>query len=609
MIRSGDSDLRSYVLARQDVTELVRRGLQYLESGGAPGRAERCRDLLARLAEDRFNLAVVGQFKRGKSTLMNAIIGRDVLPTGVLPLTSAITTLRYGPRERVRLQRRGWTLEQEIPLSQLADFVTEEGNPGNERGLVEARVELPVPFLRRGLHFIDTPGVGSSHEENTATTQAFLPSADAVIFVTGVDAPLGDAESRFLLEIREHVRQLLVVVNKIDTVPDEDRDRVVDFVRARLSETLGLDGLRVHAASATLALSARLRADAAALERSGVLALEAAIADFLANEQGRSFLVSILDHLLVLLEPDGQARAEESGRAADLPEDGRGGDLREAVRSARARLLDGSPLASEPSASTDGTVPGPQADGSERLRRAIATSAGPAPAPRVPRTTASCPVCLAQGDALFRFFATWQHALATDGAAREAFLATGGFCPAHAWQFQQLASPQTIGVAYVPLVEAAAARLRAVPPQASPGPTAGTSAQASDVVARSADASCPACEVARQAQAAAAARLLQDLGTEEGRTRYGRTDGLCLRHFEQVLADAADGDVRTWLVSDQVRRLEELAEDVHAATLKREATRRALLNEDEARAWRRALVAIVGERVASGAPPPAEDRV
>jgi hypothetical protein len=154
---------------------------------------------------------VVGQFKRGKCTLMNAVLERDLLPTGLLPLTSAITTLCYGPTEHVVLRRKGWSWEQEAPLAQLPDSITERGNPGNEKGLLEARVELPLPFLRRGLHFIDTPGIGSARHENTAITFAFLPQMAAVIFVTSVEAPLSEAEEGFLLDIRGQVRHLFVI--------------------------------------------------------------------------------------------------------------------------------------------------------------------------------------------------------------------------------------------------------------------------------------------------------------------------------------------------------------------------------------------------------------
>jgi GTP-binding protein EngB required for normal cell division len=223
--------LRDYVLAKQRTVELVRAAQQALQDGGRTGSSEQCQALLVDLAEDRFNLAVVGQFKRGKSSLMNAIIGRDLLPTGLLPLTSAITTLRYGPEEKVVLRRKGWALEPEVPLAELADYVTERGNPGNEKGLIEARVDQPIGFLRRGLHFVDTPGIGSSRTENTATTYEFLPKADALIFVTSVEAPLSEAEEAFLQDVRGHVRRLFVVVNKTDLLAAGERREVLDYVR------------------------------------------------------------------------------------------------------------------------------------------------------------------------------------------------------------------------------------------------------------------------------------------------------------------------------------------------------------------------------------------
>src|SRR6266498_5765102 len=117
------NQLRQYTLAKQQVSDLVRASRQLFERLKDEPQMDRCRDLLVKLAEDRFNLAVLGQFKRGKSSLMNAIMGRDLLPTGLLPLTSAITTLCYGSTERVVLRRKGWALEQEVPLAHLADFI------------------------------------------------------------------------------------------------------------------------------------------------------------------------------------------------------------------------------------------------------------------------------------------------------------------------------------------------------------------------------------------------------------------------------------------------------------------------------------------------------
>ena len=111
------SDLRTYTRAKQAVAAVVRRLDAHFRHADDEPRAEACRELMVKLAEDRFTLAVLGQFNRGKSSLMNALMGRQILPTGVLPLTSAITVLRFGSRERLVVERKGWSFAETAPLS------------------------------------------------------------------------------------------------------------------------------------------------------------------------------------------------------------------------------------------------------------------------------------------------------------------------------------------------------------------------------------------------------------------------------------------------------------------------------------------------------------
>jgi hypothetical protein len=87
---------------------------------------------------------------------MNAIVGRSFLPTSILPLTSAITILRFGPAERLVISRENRSFDDEAPVSALPDYVTETGNPGNQKRIKAVYVEFPSPFLRRGLEFVDT---------------------------------------------------------------------------------------------------------------------------------------------------------------------------------------------------------------------------------------------------------------------------------------------------------------------------------------------------------------------------------------------------------------------------------------------------------------------
>ncbi|MGH7997042.1 MAG: dynamin family protein, partial [Opitutaceae bacterium] len=169
---AAETRLQSYERLKLALGAQVRLLRESLKGRGDAQRAERCDALMTKLAEDRFTLAVLGQFKRGKSSLMNAVIGREILPVGLLPLTSAITVLRFGPSERLLVRHAHWAFLEEAPLEELPNFVTEKGNPGNRRQVQAAYLELPLPFLRHGLEFVDTPGIGSAISANTATTHA-----------------------------------------------------------------------------------------------------------------------------------------------------------------------------------------------------------------------------------------------------------------------------------------------------------------------------------------------------------------------------------------------------------------------------------------------------
>ena len=590
------ASLRRYTLAKQEVTALTRAAKQFFEARDARNAAEHCQALLVQLAEDRFNLAVVGQFKRGKSTLMNAVLGRDLLPTGLLPLTSAITTLCYGSTERVLLRRTGWTLEQEVPLAQLADYITERGNPGNERGLVEARVELPLPFLRRGLHFIDTPGIGSASHENTATTYAFLPQMAAVIFVTSVEAPLSEAEERFLADIRGQVRQLFVVVNKMDMLGDTDRAEVLGYIQTQIQQLFGTGAVHLSPLSARDGLIAKLNHDDTSLYRSGLASFEQALTAFLAEAQGRTFLVSILDRTLRIF-----AEADATLAFANSENESRGSasELRQTMESLRASLLTDAPLSAALHAAEPTTADPRVIDQAIAAGRTPARKAGGG---QTNTRTRTCPICVVQGQALFAFFAKWQYTLATDATAQRAFAAQRGLCPVHTWQYQEMASPQGISDGYAPLIETLAVELSRLSERTVEHAAASLAALIASSI------TCAACRLVRETAAERVAQLLVHLITAEGRADFASSAGICLPHLQVAFAhmeSSVDGIserkvVTEFMLHEQVRHLEDLADDLRSYTLKRDALRRGLLNQEEADAWRRALVQLVGERAARG---------
>ncbi len=198
------------------------------------------RDLVAarvRVAEDRFNLVVLGEFKRGKSTLVNALLDRDVLPTGVIPLTSVVTLLGPGPVERLVIRFIDGR-EEEHNLDELAAFVTEACNPRNVLGVDVARVELDHRLLRAGLELVDTPGTGSIHSHNSEVARGFLPRVDAALCVPDGGQPLSEGERELLAEAAGRLPRLLVVVNKLDHLEAQDREQAIEFIRSALRDVL-----------------------------------------------------------------------------------------------------------------------------------------------------------------------------------------------------------------------------------------------------------------------------------------------------------------------------------------------------------------------------------
>lgn len=199
--------------------------------------ATEARAFARRTAEGRFFVACVGQFKRGKSTLLNALLGMPLLPTGVLPVTSVVTVIRAGetPAGRV-LCADGW---HDISLATLAAWVTERDNPGNAKGVLGVEVFLPSPLLATGMCLVDTPGIGSVFPENTAATREFVPHVDAALVVLGADPPISADELALVQELAAQTDEIVLVLNKADRVSPLDLEEARRFCSEAVARRLG----------------------------------------------------------------------------------------------------------------------------------------------------------------------------------------------------------------------------------------------------------------------------------------------------------------------------------------------------------------------------------
>lgn len=204
---------------------------------GAEYVAGDARSVAERVAEGRFYVTCVGQFKRGKSTVINALIGASVLPTGVIPITMVPTVIRYGdrPSVRVRFLSKEWSL---VPMENLDEYVTEEKNPENTKAVTAVEIFFPNPLLASGMCLVDTPGLGSVFGANAAATRAFAPHIDAAIVVIGADPPIAGDELELVDTVSKHVHELLFVLNKADRVNSRELATAKAFARSVLEKRL-----------------------------------------------------------------------------------------------------------------------------------------------------------------------------------------------------------------------------------------------------------------------------------------------------------------------------------------------------------------------------------
>ena len=184
------------------------------------------------------DVAVLGQFKAGKSSFLNGLIGAPVVPVDVLPSTAVVTRIGYGEKERVTVHVLGGE-PFEIPRTRLAEFVTERGNPANEKRVAVVDVELPSLAPYEGIRFVDTPGLGSVFAHNTKVSVDWLPRVGAALVAVSVNHPLSEDDLLLLNDVSRHTPEAVLLLTKADLVSGEELSAVIDFTRSQAASRTG----------------------------------------------------------------------------------------------------------------------------------------------------------------------------------------------------------------------------------------------------------------------------------------------------------------------------------------------------------------------------------
>ena len=245
---ASDLEARSAALvvpeaSQRRLTELAR----VITAQGLVGLRPALEALLTAAEEQRFEVAVFGRVSSGKSSLLNRILGQAVLPVGATPVTALVTHLVHGPEPLAHI-RFAQADTQRIGLGELADYVTEQGNPANKKQVVSVHIEVPEACLQKGVAFVDTPGLGSLAHTGAGETLAYLPRADLAVLLTDSTSALSPGDLLLLASLLKAGIRAMVVLSKADLLTPEDRQRVRDYVAGHLKAELG-DAIPVHLVS------------------------------------------------------------------------------------------------------------------------------------------------------------------------------------------------------------------------------------------------------------------------------------------------------------------------------------------------------------------------
>lgn len=291
----------AYDIMQQNIKNFTNRIKKLSEEIDSESIKRLASSIEEKIEKDAFYLVVLGQFKRGKSTLINYMLGTNLLPTGVLPLTSSITKIYYSPEIKIDVIFYNG-VKKEIPVDELELYCTEKGNPKNQKGVDTIEIGYPFDFLNKDVVIVDTPGIGSIYQHNTDVTYEFVDKADAVIFVLSVDPPITEVEKRFLLKIAESVDKIFFVINKCDLTNRNELEEIVSFTKSVIMDITKKENINIFPLSAKMALEGKVLNSREVIRKSGIEIFEEELRRFLREEKEKVQVLSNLKSLDSFLE-------------------------------------------------------------------------------------------------------------------------------------------------------------------------------------------------------------------------------------------------------------------------------------------------------------------
>lgn len=273
-----------------------------------------------RLQNHIFSVGIMGEFKRGKSTVINALLGSEIVPADIVPCSATLNYIKWDASKHAIVKFKDGT-EKDIAVDELSDYITKltEKSEKQAEKVDNATVYYPCPFCQNGVQIIDTPGLNDD-ERMTAISESVIPTLDAIIMVTVPSSPFSQSEADFVRNkiMASDLGRIIFVVNQIDLVDEDDRERILDHIKSKIKSSVlekmekiygsdsdeynnakeKLAGIRVLGISAKQALKAKLNGDEKVLEESGFLEFESVLSKLLTEERGALELIHPVNQII-----------------------------------------------------------------------------------------------------------------------------------------------------------------------------------------------------------------------------------------------------------------------------------------------------------------------
>ena len=307
-----------------DITLSLEETSQVMAALELDDQAAQARQAADRLKSHVFSVGILGEFKRGKSTVINAMLGEPIAPADVVPASATLNRITYGLKPKATIVYKDGHRE-DVPVDRIADYVTKitEDSAATAELVDQAVVEYPCQFCKNNVEIIDTPGLNDD-DRMDAITESVIPTLDAVVLVLAAGSPFSKSEAEFVRNklMTSDVTRMIVLVNRIDTIFDpDDRVRLLQSIREKitreiLERTAAIHGkdsrlyqdterklgdVTLYPISAIQALYGRTRNKPEMVEQSGILDFEERLRKMLTQERGALEIARVANTITSLI--------------------------------------------------------------------------------------------------------------------------------------------------------------------------------------------------------------------------------------------------------------------------------------------------------------------